>query len=427
MKKSEKVYLFSAAVVLALSARPGLTHEAQTPAGSGSSTIVQFGGPDSVQGQLAEDARSKKSVTGQNLLQDYDDWKDRLREETGLSYTLDYTAGVLFPSNTISGEDVFASGAVRFYGSWDLVGMESGNTGSLVWKIENRHRYTAMPVSGAASDIGYAGAIYGSLSNIGTRLTNLYWKQNLNDGRLEIIAGFLDVTDWTDIYALASPWTGFTNFAFGTGGAAMALPDDAAIGAFVNAMITDNLYIVAGMADANADSTNPFNGFDTFFNDNEYFTTIELGRTTSQDRFYIDNTHLTLWHMDSRMMAGLPSGWGANFSFAHSFDDKWLPFFRAGYAEGGGTLLQKSVSAGFGYQLEDDVSLLGLGFHWGQPNEQTFGPGLDDQYAMELFARFQVTQNLQVTPDIQLIINPALNPTEDHSWVFGLRARATLL
>jgi porin len=207
----------------------------------------------------------------------------------------------------------------------------------------------------------------------------------------------------------------------------MALPDDAAIGVFVNAMITDNFYIIAGMADANADSTDPFNGFDTFFNDNEYFKTIELGWTTSQDRFYIDNTHLTLWHMDSRMMAGLPSGWGANFSFAHSFDDKWLPFFRAGYADGGGTLLQKSVSAGIGYHLEDDISLLGLGFHWGQPNEDTFGPGLDDQYAMELFARFQVTQNIQVTPDIQLIINPALNPTDDHSWVFGLRARATLL
>ena len=32
---------------------------------------------------------------------------------------------------------------------------------------------------------------------------------------------------------------------------------------------------------------------------------------------------------------------------------------------------------------------------------------------------------LQVTPDVQLIINPARNPTADLSWLFGLRARGT--
>lgn len=123
----------------------------------------------------------------------------------------------------------------------------------------------------------------------------------------------------------------------------------------------------------------------------------------------------------------MPSGWGANFSFSHSFGDRWAPFFRAGYADGGGSLLQKTISAGFGYHLQDDISLVGFGFNWGQPNVDTFGPGLSDQYVLELFTRLQVTQNLQVTPDIQLIINPALNPTESEVWVFGLRARATLL
>jgi porin len=415
-----------ATLLLAVSTQPGLSQEAQTPEGSGSSNIVQFGGPDSVQGQLADDAKTKKSLTGPRILQGYNDWKDRLREEHGLSFSLDYTSVVFLPTNTISGEDVFASGAFRFYGLWDLFGRESGNTGSFVWKIENRHRYTDMPVSGAASDIGYAGAILSSLSNSGNRLTNLYWKQNLHEGRVEIIAGMLDTTDWVDLYALASPWTGFLNFAFATGGAAMAIPDDAALGIYVNAMITDNLYVIGGMADANADSTDPFNGFDTFFNDREYFKTIELGWTTSQARFYLDNTHLTYWHADKRVVAGVPSGWGVNFSFEHAFDDKWLPFFRAGYADGGGSLLQKTVSAGLGYHLRDGQSLLGVGFNWGQPNEDTFGPGLNDQYAMELFTRFQVTPNLQVTPNIQLIINPALNPTDDHSWIFGLRARGSL-
>jgi porin len=96
---------------------------------------------------------------------------------------------------------------------------------------------------------------------------------------------------------------------------------------------------------------------------------------------------------------------------------------RAGYANEGGTLLQKTFSTGLGHHFEDNVSLLGLGFNWGQPNEDTYGPGLDDQYTVELFSRLQIMRNFQLTPDIQYIRNPALNPGADQSWVLGLRGR----
>ena len=55
--------------------------------------------------------------------------------------------------------------------------------------------------------------------------------------------------------------------------------------------------------------------------------------------------------------------------------------------------------------------------NWGKPSES----GLDDQFIAELFYRLQVAQNLGITPDVQLLINPALNPDEDLIWVFGLR------
>jgi porin len=57
-----------------------------------------------------------------------------------------------------------------------------------------------------------------------------------------------------------------------------------------------------------------------------------------------------------------------------------MPFVRGGYADEGGTLLQKTFSVGLGYHWGENNSLLGLGFNWGQPNEDTFGPGLDDHY-----------------------------------------------
>jgi len=236
-------------------------------------------------------------LTGRELPQGYFDWKDRLREERGFSFSVDYIAGFLGASKTLGEDDTFAGGAVRFFGTWDLIGRKSGNTGTFVWKIEHRHGYTDIPPSGTASQIGYVGLILPILSDQGGRLTNLYWKQNLNQGRVEIVAGMLDTTDWVDLYALASPWTGFFSFALATGGASIPVPDDSALGLYVNAMITDNLYVIGGFADSNSNSSDPFNGFDTF-GDQEFFKTIELGWTTSRDRFYFDNTHITYWHAD---------------------------------------------------------------------------------------------------------------------------------
>jgi len=81
----------------------------------------------------------------------------------------------------------------------------------------------------------------------------------------------------------------------------------------------------------------------------EYFTHVELGWTTAQDRIYLDNVHGTFWPADERVEAAVPNRWGLNFSATHYIDDKWLPFLRAGYAKDGGSLLQRSVSVGFGF------------------------------------------------------------------------------
>ncbi|MHC4161148.1 MAG: carbohydrate porin [Planctomycetota bacterium] len=51
--------------------------------------------------------------------------------------------------------------------------------------------------------------------------------------------------------------------------------------------------------------------------------------------------------------------------------------------------------------------------------------GPRDQYTAELFYRLQLAQHLQLTPDVQALIHPALNPGTDLIWVFGVRVRLT--
>ena len=69
--------------------------------------------------------------------------------------------------------------------------------------------------------------------------------------------------------------------------------------------------------------------------------------------------------------------------------------------------------------------VIGFGVNWGRPNPNWFGK-LDDQYSTELFWRYQLTKEVALTPSLQYIHNPALNPTEDDLFAFGLRVRVVL-
>jgi len=67
--------------------------------------------------------------------------------------------------------------------------------------------------------------------------------------------------------------------------------------------------------------------------------------------------------------------------------------------------------------------MLGVGLNWRRPSADTLGSGLDDQYTTEIYYRWQALKVLAITPGVQLLVNPALNPDEDLITIWGLRAR----
>ena len=347
-----------------------------------------------------------------------------MQEDHGFAFGFDYTAMVQGASESL-GEDRAAAGIFRLFGTWTLLGHGTANTGSIVYKVENRHRLgTDIAPKDLGFEVGYAGFTAPIYADYDWGLTNLYWQQRFNDGRFTLVAGVVDVTDYVAIYGMVNPWTSFSNLAFLTDPTIPA--PNQGLGVAAGAMLTDQIYLIAGLADTNGDPTDPGNMIDSFFDDGEYFKHVELGWTPSKDRIYLDNVHLTYWHADEREGAQTPDGWGLSFSAAKFFDEKWMPFLRAGYAEDGGALYERSVGAGLGYYRKARGDLFGLGLNWSRPSESSFGPDLDDQYTAELFYRFQLTDNLAITPDIQFIVDPALNPEEDRIWVLGLRARLAL-
>ena len=385
-----------------------------------------FGGPGAVENQIAADNAAKNATIDKRLVQSWFDWKSALQEDHGIAVGMDYSTVFLSASETgLSGEDAASSGMFRFYGSWDLNGRGSANTGGLVWKLEGRHKYGNIPPSALEFELGGVGLITPPFSDQGGRVTNLYWRQRLNEGRITLVGGFLDATDYFDVFILASPWTGFMNFAFSTGTTTAFLPNDATLGFAAGSMLSDKVYFIGGLTNAYANPEVPFRGFEQF-GDGEYFTSLELGLTLSQGNIYHDNAHVTYWHVDESSLAGTPGGWGLNFQYVRHLGEKWLPFLRAGYADEGGSLMQRSVSAGFGYKPAGSPHQLGVAANWGQVNESSFGTGLKDQYTYEVFYLLQLSEQFAVTPSAQLLKDAPNNPDHDSIWLWGVRARLAL-
>ncbi len=423
--RATMVAAFAAMAAVSFAQNAELTNSGLTSietSASGSSSIYpiipQFGGPSSVGGQLAEDATVVPDFRWQGLQDAFEPWyafKERLNENRGLQFNIDESMFYQTATDSL-GEQEAASGIVRFYGQWELYGRGSENPGLLVFKGENRHR---MGSNIAPFDLGFeAGSILPTgtfFSEFGFGVTNLYWKQYACEGDVVFAVGTIDVTDFIDVYAMINPLTHFINLAFSTN-PTIAVPNQG-LGAAAGAMLTEHVYAQGGFADANGQPT--VAGFDTFFDDAEYFSYAEVGLTSSQDRLFVDNIHVTLWHTDARAAAGTPEGHGVAFTAQKFVNDRWLPFFRFGYADGDAALMQTTFSTGLGLQRENR-DVLGVGFSWGSPADGA----LRDQFTSEAFYRIQLTQFLAITPDVQLIVDPALNPSEDVLAFFGFRLRA---
>ncbi|MGD8906940.1 MAG: carbohydrate porin [Gammaproteobacteria bacterium] len=416
-------------------AQTTLAEDSESPAGpysaSGQDERSDFGGPDAVGRRLESDRVSTATPLELGFLDPWYEWKDSLQQEHGFAFGAEYNSVYLRASDRLPGADNDVSGGIfRFSAVWEAFGRGSAHPGNLTFLIERTDEFTNTgPSSLLGESVGYAGISNLPYNDDGWRLNTLYWDQKFRGGKYEMVGGYLDISDYVDVFPLVSPWTDFFNYAFSIGVGALDLPSDGALGFAGAAWLTDNVYAMAGFVDENADATDPGEGFDTFFNDRDYFKHFEIGWTgASQEAYYLNNAHLTLWHADERDDLGVEDGWGGVLSFNHAVGANWLAFVRAGWAEDSGSLLERSVSIGGGYtpgglELLGSGHQLGFGVNWGEPNDALFGADLKDQYAAEAYFRWQLADEIAITPSAQLLIDPALNPDDDTAWVFGVRAR----
>jgi porin len=396
--------------------------------GAGDSVDDAFGGPAGVSREQLdiEDLLDAFRTDNRKLaLKPWYDWKARLQERSGFSFGLNAQMVYAGVSDALGDEDDAAGGVYRLQGEWTLFGRDTGHPGSIIFRIENRSKIgSGIPPASLRGEIGSAATdpVFAYSDNFGTDFSVLAWQQLFAEKRAGIAVGLLDFSAYLDAMYYQTLSRGFLNRSFILA-PTLAATGVGALGAVGKGMIGDNFWIGGGFYDANAKSGDP--SFDTW-DSGELLKHAELGWTPGFSRRATDRVQLTWWQKDRLAEKGTPSGSGWLLSWSWKFEDRWVPFVRAGWSDGGGgALAERSISGGFSWRMAfQDWLTVGVGLN--KPSEISHGADLGTEKVLEASYLWQLTANASLTPDLQLTLDPATNPEKSTIWIAGIRLRITL-
>jgi len=414
--------------------QPVLAQEPGTEEDSGSQSgyddLDEFGGPESVSSELKRNDAERESTYQfdgmQRALAPYFDWKRKTRDENGVALGFQFYTLYQDASSSLAGRDDDAFGNIfRFQGNWTLFKRDNGNLGRIEWRVESRSNFGSFQAPGSlgsATGVVTLAPGFAYSDNFDLDLAILNWTQGFAAGRAGYAVGRLGFDVYLDAFPFQTFSRGFANRSFILN---PTLPTTGvgAIGGVVKGFISDTIWLGAQMHDANA-ASGDFD-FDTV-QEGEWIKAVEVGYAPSFEQRNTHRAQLTYWEKDARTLAGVSRGSGWAVSAAYKINDRLFPFVRFGHSDGGGGVAaEDAISAGVEImQSFDEIWTIGAG--WAKPSEETFGPGLDNETVLETSYKFQLSQNFSLTPDVQLVFNPAKDPSESSVWIVGLRVIFTM-
>ncbi len=358
-------------------------------------------------------------------------WKQSLYEATGLELGFAYNQLFQAVSETLPGADSWGTAStVDFIGTWELLNRGKPTQGQLFFGVQGRWNW------GTTGPENLGTEALGSLSRPGNTfaaytptflLRNLYWQQGSEEAGWVYRVGKItpDAILSTSAH-IAAPLT-FTSTA-GVGSFANALPDSG-LGAVVDWYLSDRVKVLGLVSDSNADR---YNWGD--IGKGDFYKAIELGVKIFPRTEKAGWSKLTVWHNDGTSDGSAsngnlgPDGWGFFLKFEQELtaDGRLIGIAKYGRSYNNSALYESQANLLFLYYDPDFIGhiqndVVGIAFNYVEPSLA----GTRGEYNPEIFYRFPLFPQVDMTLTYHSIINPALDPDNSHASAYSLRFRST--
>ncbi len=439
--RNKRRYLTAAGIVICAWLSLGNTVTAQEPDPDAS----RSGYPDEGQPvvditdaeeDLDDTFPKKDSVFGAVVPNKYFKWKEDLYEKHGLKLGVSYQVLYQHASDTAPFAN-FDTALGQWWGitsKWTPLHRGEDYEGSLVVTAHERASVgsNAVPAQFGSGDLGSAWSNY-EWTEWDFSVEDLYWEQWLEKDSFMFRVGNQIATTIFNSFRFKDARSSFTSspFAFhesipyptyGLGAAFKWWPNEGS-----------DFYVVGTLNDMNGDPN--VRGLDwNTFSRGEYFYGLEFGYNRKRDGGEFDHVHVDIFYADERSTRSpdvLPNEAGGGFKLLGSKQMGrfvWFGSYTFNTAEGGGisvSLARHTVTAGGAY-----LKPLGIkgeaaaGLMWVKPHRDLVpGVKLRNQYGFETYWKILLTPNLWITPGIQFVFDPFLNPDTDSIVIPHLKFR----
>ncbi|MEM8954061.1 MAG: carbohydrate porin [Verrucomicrobiota bacterium] len=384
--------------------------------------------PDEIGNQIEGviEAREEGNSHGPLLSPFFNEWGQfwlNVDEASGFNIGFAYTTVYLAATNgTYAAGRSGGSGDLDIFGRWFVFNRDNNQgligEGTLAFNTEYRHRIGDVTPGDLGNSIGSLWPLTFGFNEQDISIIELWWQQHFADDQFIFRIGKIDVSNLYDAYGFNSANYFYQNNAFSSNPAIPFPSNGPAIALEWNP--TDELFLIAGVADGEGVKTETFSS--SFLDVDSWFVPATFGWNPELAGLGRGLYQITAWHSEERNDSNSPSANGFSVVAQQELSNGWVPFVRYARSSAAATPTRQLITAGAvlerPFNRRDDRLAFAVG--WGQPHDRE---NLRDQWVAEVFYRYAYATEIQISPHIQLIVDPSANPDTDVIGIFGLRTR----
>jgi porin len=317
-----------------------------------------------------------------------------------------------------NGNALAAGGDLTLLGHWTVWGQSKGYEGSFGFNGRNRQGFVRIAPAALGASIGSLWSTTDGFTDKGWELPEAWFEQKAWGGRIALRTGQLNIRTLFDTASLRSARLYFLNTAFSLNPAIPFPLFGAGTAVFVKPV--EDVELRFGAADAHARTID--GPFDTLLRSDDLFIVAGISWKPKWNEAGHSRIQVTGWHTDSTRPNVANDGAGFSALLEQRFDESGATLFlRGAWSDSRATVIDSMVTAGAGWvpTAGRPADLFGMAFGWGRPRDRW----LQDEGVTEVFYRVQVSPELQITPDVQVIVHPSTAAAADIVTIFGMRVR----